>query len=82
MASTHIFIYGECFKCRDFYDVDTNLNGIDVSKLLSDNPYNTNAKWSYVGQIWNLSIPYYDEDGLNYKDFNKKIEDWLKENFW
>jgi hypothetical protein len=72
MGSIKIDLGGDVFSCREFYDVDSDRGGIEVKKGKK-----------LIGEIWDLSIPSKDEDYKeNMSKFNKKVEEFLDENYY
>lgn len=63
-----VFTACDEFVCTQFYDVDSNQSGVDISR---DDVH--------LGEILGLSIPDIDDEEENI-NFDKKVIDWIEEN--
>jgi hypothetical protein len=74
MNTISVFINGEEFCCTQKFDVDNNIDSIDI--------YTENDQ--YIGNISGLIIPFmYDEDfDTLMENFNNQIESFLEEVYY
>lgn len=63
-----VFEFGDEFMCTEFWDVDINAGGVDVTR---------NGK--HLGSIIGLSIPDIEDEDENIK-FDKEVIDWIVDN--
>jgi hypothetical protein len=63
-----VFEFGNEFICTEFFDVDTECGGVDVSR---DD--------EHLGSIWGLSIPDIEDEEENIK-FDNKVINWIVDN--
>lgn len=73
MNTISVFIGTDEFVCREFYDSDTSIGGVDVS----------DETGKHIGEIWGLFIPMdEDENSIDYTLFNSSVEEFLKEKYY
>jgi len=63
-----VFVFGDEYQCTEFYDVDLNYSGVEVS---------CNGK--PLGSIIGVSIPDIDDDDET-ENFNTEVINWLVDN--
>ncbi len=63
-----VFEFGDEFVCTQFFDVDLNVGGVDVSR---DD--------EHLGSILGLSIPDIDDEEENIK-FDNQVIEWIVDN--
>jgi hypothetical protein len=63
-----VFVFGDEYQCTEFYDVDLNYSGVDVS-------FNGN----HLGSIIGVNIPDIDDDDESV-NFNNEVTKWLVDN--
>jgi hypothetical protein len=63
-----VFEFGDEFVCTEFFDVDLNIGGVDISR---DD--------EHLGSILGLSIPDIDNEEENIK-FDNQVIEWIVDN--
>ena len=63
-----VFEFGNEYNCTEFYDVDINAGGIEVS-----------LNGEHLGSIIGVNIPDIEDDEENIK-FDKEVVDWIVDN--
>lgn len=63
-----VFEFGEEYVCTEFFDVDLQTSGVEVS-----------LNGEYLGSILDISIPDIDDEDENIK-FDNEVIDWIVDN--
>ena len=63
-----VFEFGDEFVCTEFFNVDLNIGGVDISR---DD--------KHLGSILGLSIPDIDDEEENIK-FDNQVIEWIVDN--
>ena len=64
-----VFEFGEEYVCTDFFDIDLQTSGVDVS---------LNGEY-YLGSILGISIPDIEDEEENIK-FDNEVANWIVDN--
>lgn len=63
-----VFEFGEEYNCTEFFDVNTQVDGVEVSK-----------NGIHLGSIVGISIPDIDDEEENI-NFDKEVINWVVDN--
>ena len=63
-----VFEFGDEFVCTEFWDVDINAGGVEVTR-----------NGEHLGSIIGLSIPDIEDEDENVK-FDKEVIEWVVDN--
>ena len=65
-----VFVAGNEYTCKQFYETDTNTDGIDISDALTG---------EHIGEMFNITIPDMDDPDYDvlFTDFEEKVEYYI-----
>ena len=63
-----VFEFGNEYNCTEFYDVDINAGGVEIS-----------CDGNYLGSIIGINIPDIDDEDENIK-FDQEVIEWIVDN--